>query len=160
VIKHCGVVIGGLGVAFANLAAAQTGNPVQDAINRNAMNQAIIRQATSSHPQSPRAVPASAKALFGRWLAMPETAQLPSPGGFACTLTEIDFTPTSEVRITPANRFWASERRVQNITYVNKDAHGFYVVPQGSTTGPGVDIVDSQHIRPEYADQCLYRKAG
>lgn len=158
--KILAMQIVGWGAAAASLAGAQTGNPVQDAINRDAMNAAVLRQATGNRPQAPRGVPAGARALFGRWVAMPETTQLPNVGSGGCTMVEITFTATTEVRVFPGGHSYPSYSRKSNITYANMNARSFYVVPEGSTVGPYVEIVDSQHIRPEYPDLCLYRRAG
>jgi hypothetical protein len=160
VIKTFAICVGVLGVVCSTLATAQTGNPVQDAINRDAMNKAIIRQATGHAYQPQRTIPAGARALFGHWVSMRETNQTPTIGSGNCALSEIEFTETTEARTTPASKFWAAERTVHKVSYLTRDAHSFYAVPETATVGPYVAIVDSQHIRLEYADQCLYRKVG
>ena len=103
---------------------------------------------------------AVANPLIGRWVPQAETNQLKKLG-VECAHSEMVYTATTAGETGIPIGPYPATRQSRSVRYNLTNPRDIWVIPTGPMSQPGhVRVLDSNHIQPEAADGCVYRRAG
>lgn len=116
----------------------------------------VLAAAFSSY----QTVASSANPLIGRWLPQPETNQL-IKHGVQCVYTEMVYTAKTFGSTMPGIGPFPAIHHIVDVSYNLADPHILYVLLSEPASQPQrVKLIDHDHIQPDAADGCIYRRAG